>query len=83
LVSEADAPRVPDVPVAKSRSLDDSCAARLVFLSSPPRAALHDSSSARRIFKDTRAVPLPSDPRVVVRLGESRSSWLKVVVRSR
>jgi len=49
------------------------CAPRF-FVLSPPRAALPDSSSARRIFKDTRAVPFPSDPRVVVRLGESRSS---------
>ena len=44
------------------------------FLSSPPRAALPASSSARRIFKDTRAVSLPSVPRVVARLGGSRQA---------
>ena len=44
------------------------------FSSLPPRAALPRSSSARRIFKDTRAVPLPSVPRVVVRLGGSRQA---------
>ena len=44
------------------------------FLSSPPRAALPASSSARRIFKDTRAVPLPSVPRVVARLVGSRQA---------
>ena len=44
------------------------------FSSSPPRAALPRSSSARRIFKDTRAVPLPSVPRVVARLVGSRQA---------
>ena len=44
------------------------------FLSSPPRAALPASSSARRIFKDTRAVSLPSVPRVVSWLGGSRQA---------
>ena len=44
------------------------------FLSSPPRAALPTSSSVRRIFNDTRAVPLHNVPRVVVRLGGSRQA---------
>ena len=44
------------------------------FLSLPPRAALPASSSARRIFKDTRAVPLPGVPRVVSWLGGSRQA---------
>ena len=44
------------------------------FSSLPPRAALPRSSSARRIFKDTRAVPLPSVPRVVARLVGSRQA---------